>query len=193
MYGGQVIQRPGFQASMSRIKIRVAWQQVAPGGQNVTTLVFETGRSALIDSYADGTGPFANEMRQQGVRSAVGTPILVEGNMWGVISTGPGLEQPLPPDTEARLASFTELVATAIANAESRAELMASRARIVAAADDTRRRIERDLHPSARPSRTSATRRWARCPDPRPASGYRRAAICPDHARARFAKSASRR
>ena len=58
---------------------------------------------------------------QQGVRSAVGTPILVEGNMWGVISTGPGLEQPLPPDTEARLASFTELVATAIANAESRA------------------------------------------------------------------------
>ncbi len=104
--------------------------------------------------------------------------------MWGVISTGPGLEQPLPPDTEARLASFTELVATAIANAESRAELMASRARIVAAADDTRRRIERDLHPSARPSRTSATRRWARCPDPLPASGYRRAAICPDHARA---------
>jgi hypothetical protein len=65
-----------------------------------------------------------------------------------VISTGPGLEQPLPPDTEARLASFTELVATAIANAESRAELMASRARIVAAADDTRRRIERDLHAS---------------------------------------------
>src|SRR5439155_1671968 len=56
------------------------------------------------------------------------------------------LEQPLPADTEARLASFTELVATAIANAESRAELKASRARIVAAADETRRRIERDLH-----------------------------------------------
>jgi signal transduction histidine kinase len=55
-------------------------------------------------------------------------------------------EQPLPADTEARLASFTELVAMAIANAESRAELKASRARIVAAADETRRRIERDLH-----------------------------------------------
>ena len=118
------------------------------GGQNVTTLVFETGRSARIDSYADGTGPFANEMREQGVRSAVGTPILVEGHMWGVISTGPGVEQPLPPDTEARLASFTELVATAVANVESRAALAASRARIVAAADETRRRIERDLHPS---------------------------------------------
>jgi signal transduction histidine kinase len=63
-----------------------------------------------------------------------------------VINAGSSLEQPLPPDTEARLASFTELVATAIANAESRAELMASRARIVAAADETRRRIERDLH-----------------------------------------------
>ena len=58
------------------------------------------------------------------------------------------LRQPLPPDTEARLASFTELVATAIANADSRAELMASRARIVAASDDARRRIYRDLHDS---------------------------------------------
>ena len=54
--------------------------------------------------------------------------------------------EPLATDTESRIASFAELVATAIANAESRAELMASRARIVAAADATRRRIERDLH-----------------------------------------------
>ena len=131
---------------MSRIKIRVAWQQVALGGQNVTTLVFETGRSARIDSYADGAGPLANEIREEGLRSAVGTPIIVEGHMWGVIGTGSSLEQPLPADTEARLASFTELVATAIANAESRAALAASRARIVAAADETRRRIERDLH-----------------------------------------------
>jgi signal transduction histidine kinase len=55
-------------------------------------------------------------------------------------------EQPLPADTEARLANFTELVATAIANVESSAELMASRTRLVAATDETRRRIERDLH-----------------------------------------------
>ena len=52
----------------------------------------------------------------------------------------------LPADTEARLAGFTELVATAIANAEAQAEVAASRARIVAAADEARRRIERDLH-----------------------------------------------
>ena len=63
-----------------------------------------------------------------------------------MVAATSSLEQPLPPDTEARLASFTELVATAIANADSRAELMASRARIVAAADESRRRIERDLH-----------------------------------------------
>jgi signal transduction histidine kinase len=62
------------------------------------------------------------------------------------MGAGSTLEEPLPPDAEARLASFTELVATAIANADSRAKLMASRARIVAAADETRRRIERDLH-----------------------------------------------
>jgi signal transduction histidine kinase len=54
--------------------------------------------------------------------------------------------QPFPTDTESRLMDFTELVATAVSNAESRAELMASRARIVAAGDQTRRRIERDLH-----------------------------------------------
>jgi len=58
-------------------------------------------------------------------------------------------DQPLPLDTEERLAEFTELVATAIANAESRAELAASRARIVATADAARRRIERDLHDGA--------------------------------------------
>ena len=84
--------------------------------------------------------------RGTGIRSAVATPIIVEGRLWGLIAAGSTLEQPLPADTEARLASFTELVATAIANAESRAELIASRARIVAAGDETRRRIERDLH-----------------------------------------------
>ena len=58
-------------------------------------------------------------------------------------------EEPLPADSEARLARFTELVATAIANAESQVQLTASRARIVAAADQARRRIERDLHDGA--------------------------------------------
>jgi signal transduction histidine kinase len=74
---------------------------------------------------------------------------MVEGRLWGVMIAGSTRRQPLPADTEARLASFTELLATAIANAESRAALAASRARIVAAADEARRRFERDLHDRA--------------------------------------------
>jgi signal transduction histidine kinase len=93
------------------------------GGKNVTTLVFERARPARIDNYAGSSGPFAFAARERGVRSSVGTPILVEGRLWGVMIVGSILSQPLPADTEARLASFTELVATAIANAESRAGL----------------------------------------------------------------------
>jgi signal transduction histidine kinase len=116
------------------------------GGQNLATTVFETGRPARMDSYADASGEVGSAARETGFRSAVGTPIIVEGRLWGVVIAGSSGEQPLPADTEARLAGFTKLVATAIANAESRAALAASRARIVAAADETRRRIERDLH-----------------------------------------------
>ncbi|MDT4935665.1 MAG: hypothetical protein QOK11_3557 [Pseudonocardiales bacterium] len=116
------------------------------GGNNVGTLVFETGRPARIDNYAEASGPLADVARGEGVGAAVGTPIIVEGRRWGVMATYSAPGRPLPADTEARLANFTELVATAIANAESRAALMASRARVVAAADQTRRRIERDLH-----------------------------------------------
>ncbi|HEV7459622.1 MAG TPA: GAF domain-containing protein [Solirubrobacteraceae bacterium] len=89
----------------------------------MTTLVFERARPARIDSYAGSSGPFAFAARERGVRSSVGTPILVEGRLWGVMIVGSMLSRPLPADTEARLASFTELVATAIANAESPAGL----------------------------------------------------------------------
>src|SRR5207244_11643885 len=84
--------------------------------------------------------------REARFRSAIGAPITVEGRLWGAIvaiSTG---AEPIPEQSEMRLGQFTELVATAVANAESRAELAASRRRIVAASDETRRQIERDLH-----------------------------------------------
>jgi signal transduction histidine kinase len=116
------------------------------GGRNLATLVFETGRSVLIDNYADASGPLSVTAQDTGIRSAVASPIVVEGRLWGMMGAGSSSEQPLPRDSEARLASFTELVAMAIANAESRAELKASRARIITATDETRRRIERDLH-----------------------------------------------
>jgi GAF domain-containing protein len=93
------------------------------GQSNLATLVSETGRPARIDNYADATGPLAEDIREEGIRSAVGTPILVEGRLWGLMTAGSSQEQPLPPDTEARLGSFTELAATAIANTEARTEV----------------------------------------------------------------------
>jgi len=119
------------------------------GGRNLGTRVFETGRAARIDNLAEATGPLPEVIRETGIRAAVGTPIIVEGRLWGLMAAASSEEQPLPPDTEARLASFTELVATAIANAEARTEVAASRARLVAATDEERRRVVRDLHDGA--------------------------------------------
>jgi PAS domain S-box-containing protein len=119
------------------------------GGKNLGTLVFETGRPARIDNSDDATGPVADDIHESGVRSAVATPILVEGRLWGVICVGSTHEQPLLPDTETRLASFTDLAAAAISNTEARTEVAASQARIVAATDEERRRVVRDLHDGA--------------------------------------------
>ncbi|MDQ1493403.1 MAG: hypothetical protein QOJ23_5917 [Actinomycetota bacterium] len=107
--------------------------------------VLRTGRAARLDDVQGVLGPDALA-RQPGLRSAVAGPIVVQGRLWGVMTAGWLDSGPLPPGAEGRLAQFTELVATAIANADSRVELAASRARVVAAADETRRRIERDLH-----------------------------------------------
>ena len=109
--------------------------------------VWRTGRPARADQdqWSSVPDPVADGLRTLGIRSVVASPIIVEGRLWGVV-TVLTTRRPFPPDTADRLADFTELVATAVGNAESRAELTASRARIVAAADQTRRRIERDLH-----------------------------------------------
>ncbi len=122
--------------------------QARLGGQNVSTLVFQTGRTARIDDRFGGSGPVAEAGREFGIGAAVGVPVSVEGRLWGVMVVG-SRAGPLPAGTEARLAGFTELTATAIANAEAQAALTASRARIVATADATRRRIERNLHDGA--------------------------------------------
>jgi signal transduction histidine kinase len=119
------------------------------GGNNLTTIISQICRPARLASYADASGPVGRVAQGVGFRSAVGTPIIVLGRLWGALIAGSVDEHPLAPDTEARLASFTELVATAVSNAENLAELTASRARVVATADETRRRIERDLHDGA--------------------------------------------
>jgi signal transduction histidine kinase len=119
------------------------------GGRNVITKVFETHRPARLDSGADSTRYAAVGANSTRIGSAVAVPIVVQDHLWGAIMAAARPGRVLDPGAEQRLAEFTELVATAIANAEAQAELTASRARIVATADQTRRRIERDLHDGA--------------------------------------------
>jgi signal transduction histidine kinase len=118
------------------------------GGRNVSTLVLATGRAARIDNHAGFSGPLGTIARKVDLQSAVGVPVNVGGRLWGVMIVASARE-PLPADTEVRLAGFTELAGTALANAEAQAALVGSRARIVAAGDAARRRIERDLHDGA--------------------------------------------
>jgi signal transduction histidine kinase len=120
--------------------------RAAVGGRNVLTLVAETGRPSRMDGYEGASGEAAEIARRHGWRSSIAAPVSVEGRVWGVMLVATQRPESFPAGAEERLAAFTELVATAIANAESRSELAASRRRIIAAADDARRRIERDLH-----------------------------------------------
>ena len=117
------------------------------GGHNIATLVHKTGQPARVQGsdwlLRDGKGQVLP------ITSGVGVPVVVEGSLWGAMAVASSTETPLAPDTEARLAAFTELIAMAISNAEAHDELSASRARVVASADETRRRIERDLHDGA--------------------------------------------
>jgi signal transduction histidine kinase len=128
----------------SHVRVGGRWEGYPPTGLTVT--VRRTGRAARIDDYRDVPG--AEVRLREGILSSVALPIHVNGQLWGMIAVGSG-QASLPPDTEQRMTEFTELVATAVANAQSRAELITSRARIVAASDEVRRRIERDLHDGA--------------------------------------------
>jgi signal transduction histidine kinase len=119
------------------------------GDESAVARVCRTGLPARSDYTRPAQGSIAAAARDECTRSAVGVPVVVDGAFWGVMAVGTREAEPLPADLEGRLAKFTELLATAIANAEGRAELDASRARIVATADATRRRIERDLHDGA--------------------------------------------
>jgi signal transduction histidine kinase len=102
-----------------------------------------------MSSYEDAGGSIAAQMRELGIRSRVGAPISVDGRVWGMAVVGSSRSAPLPPDTEERIGDFAELVATAIVAAATRDELIKSRGRIVAATDETRRRLERNLHDGA--------------------------------------------
>jgi len=118
-------------------------------GENIVAMVRHNGRAARMDSHDHAAGSAAARIRALGLSSAVGAPIVVDNRVWGVAIAGSSRSDAFPPSAEQRVSDFADLIATAIANVQARAELTASRARIVAAADDTRRRIERDLHDGA--------------------------------------------
>jgi signal transduction histidine kinase len=118
-------------------------------GENILALVRRTGRAARMGSHDHAGGSAAARIRALGLRSAVGAPIVVDNRVWAVAIAGSSRSDAFPPGAEQRVSDFADLIAIAIANVQAREELTASRARIVAAADDTRRRIERDLHDGA--------------------------------------------
>jgi signal transduction histidine kinase len=126
-------------------------QRFPLGGGSIAAMVFRTSRPVRMDRPHRGNAsvPTPEYSRWLGMRSRVAAPIMVDGRVWGAAIVGSSQREPLPQDTESRVADFADLVTTAIANAEARAQLTASRARIVAAEDDARRRLERDLHDGA--------------------------------------------
>jgi signal transduction histidine kinase len=116
---------------------------------SVTAEVWTTERPARMKNYEHATSAIGIWAHAAGIRCVVGCPVKVEGRVWGAMLIHSLDAEPLPGVTEARMQEFMELVGTAVANAQSRSDLLASRARVVAAADESRRRIERDLHDGA--------------------------------------------
>ena len=115
----------------------------------IAGVVRRTRRPARVDDYTKVEGSLALRFRELGLRSAAGAPIIVDGRLWGAVSAGTFGSRLMPPNAEAHIGEFTELIATAISNVQARSELAASRARVVAAADSERRRVVRDLHDGA--------------------------------------------
>jgi PAS domain S-box-containing protein len=118
------------------------------GGENLASKIWGSGRPEWM-SYVNASGPIAAFARRHGLRSAVGTPILVDGRIWGAMFACWTRHRDISLETMERLSQITELVAAAIVNAQTRSALIESRARVVAAGDESRRRIERDLHDGA--------------------------------------------
>jgi GAF domain-containing protein len=130
-------------------------ERVPPGsrvsheGQNIAAIVRRTEQPARIEHYEEAHGALAEGGRTAGIRAAAGAPIVVDGRLWGTITVRWVDEEPRPADTEERMVQFAELLGTAIANADSRDQLRASRARLLTEGDEARRRVVRDLHDGA--------------------------------------------
>jgi PAS domain S-box-containing protein len=118
-------------------------------GDSINVVVRDTAAPGRFDSYQGASGELAALLRKRGVASEVGAPVVVDGRVWGALIAGTDDPEPLPVGLEQRLSSFAELIATAISNASTQTELVASRTRLVEAADEQRRQVVRDLHDGA--------------------------------------------
>ena len=150
-----------------------------PGGENVPVdgdtvsgKMRRTGRPQRVDDYRGVRGDLVKRLQAVGIKSAVGAPVTVAGTIWGAIVASSGRPRAFPEAAEHRLADFAELVTAALANVDAREQLAASRARIVEAGDEERRRLGRDLHDGAQQELVGAVislklaqRRWAQAPD----------------------------
>ena len=127
----------------------VAGQRIQFDRDSALQRVYMTGAASRIDHYPDHGDGVADYVRRVGAHAAVAAPVSVGGRVWGAVAMSTTRPRPFPATAEEQLASFAELVAMGVANAEARTQLTASRVRIVEASDAARRRIERDLHDGA--------------------------------------------
>ena len=141
-------------------------------GQTVAALIRRSGRPARVDDYDGLEDELALRLLGVGIRSAVGAPIVVAGQLWGAVIAASGSTHDLPLDAEERITGFAQLITDALASADAREQLAASRARILQAGYEERRRLGRDLHDGAQQALVSAVinlqlaqKRWDQEPD----------------------------
>ena len=118
-------------------------------GETVLARVRRSGRVERIEGYEGIGGELAERLRARGYRASVAAPVRVAGRVWGALVASARDPRDLDEGAERRLCDVAELVAQALANADAREMLAASRARIVEAGDAERRRLERNLHDGA--------------------------------------------
>jgi len=118
-------------------------------GDTVVAKVLRSGSPQRVDRYQETSGTLSETLQRSGYQAAVAAPVLVGGRLWGALGAATRSDEPMPAGLEQRLCDFAELVAQALANADAREQLAASRARIVEAGDVERRRLERNLHDGA--------------------------------------------
>ncbi len=134
----------------------VASVPLPPDGGTVAPRVQRSGRTVRVDDYSGLDDVLARRLRGVGIRSAVGAPIVVAGRLWGAVIAADARAYHLPADAESRISTFAQLITDALANTDAREQLAASRARILKAGDEERRRLGRDLHDGAQQQLVSA-------------------------------------